>query len=92
MSTLAVKLDPDLTVLSQDALSVTLQESVPPPVLLTVTVWLAGLLPPAVPEKARLVGLRPIAGGTGAVLTVRLTGIVCGLLLALGSETVIAAL
>jgi hypothetical protein len=50
---------------SHDALSLALQLRVPPPVLLMFTVWLAGLAAPCVAAKARLVGLAPMAGGTG---------------------------
>jgi hypothetical protein len=46
-------------------LSLALQVSVPPPVLLMLRVWLAGLLPPWVAVKERLVGLAPIAGAVG---------------------------
>src|SRR5574341_715911 len=42
------------------------QLSVPPPVLLTLRAWVAGLAPPWVAAKAKLVGLAPKAGGTGA--------------------------
>jgi hypothetical protein len=59
---------------SQAALSLTDHVNVPPPVLLMVRVWFAGLTPPCVAAKVRLVGLAPIAGGTGAAVTVRLTG------------------
>jgi hypothetical protein len=48
------------------ALSLADQLSVPPPVLLTLRVWVAGLAPPCVAAKAKLVGLAPMAGGTGA--------------------------
>ena len=48
------------------ALSVALQLKVPPPVLLMLTVWAAGLLPPCWAVKERLVGLAPIAGGAVA--------------------------
>ena len=34
------------------------------------------MLPPWVAEKEKLVGLAPIAGGTGAVVTVYVTGTV----------------
>jgi hypothetical protein len=47
---------------NQAALSLAVQVKVPPPVLLTLTVWVAGLAPPWVAAKARLVGLAPIAG------------------------------
>jgi hypothetical protein len=51
---------------NQAALSLADQLSVPLPVLLMVTVWVAGLVPPWVAAKERLVGLAPMAGGTGA--------------------------
>jgi hypothetical protein len=41
-------------------------------------VWDEGLTPPWVTTKDRLVGLVPIAGGTGAVATVNVTGTVTG--------------
>src|ERR1700704_6300602 len=47
---------------SQAALSLAVQVSVPLPVLITPIVFDAGLAAPAAPEKARLVGLSPIAG------------------------------
>jgi hypothetical protein len=61
---------------SQAALSVTDHASVPPPVLLILTVCEAGLPPPCCAEKERFVGLTPMAGGAGAVVTVKLTGTV----------------
>ena len=51
---------------NQVALSLALQLNVPPPVLLMLRVWAAGLLPPCCAVKEKLVGLAPIAGGTGA--------------------------
>jgi hypothetical protein len=60
--------------LSQAALSLAVQVRVPPPVLLMFKVWLAELAAPCVTAKVRLVGLAPIAGGTGAAATVRVTG------------------
>ncbi len=45
----------------------------PPPVLLMLKVLGAGLTP-GVAVKERLVGLIPMAGGTGAVATVSVTG------------------
>jgi len=62
--------------LNQAALSLAVQLSVPPPVLLMLKVWVAGLVPPCVAAKERLVGLTPMAGGTGAVVTVNVTGTV----------------
>ena len=52
------------------------QVKVPPPVLLMLRVCEAGLTPPWVAVKDRLVGLIPIAGGTGAAVTVKATGTV----------------
>ena len=49
---------------SQVALSVADQVKVPPPVLLRLRVWAAGLPPPCCAVKARLIGLAPMAGGT----------------------------
>ena len=63
---------------SQVVLGLALQLSVPPPVLLMVTVWVVGLAPPCWAVKDRLVGLAPIAGGTGEALTVKVTGTVTG--------------
>ena len=51
---------------SHGALSLADQLNVPPPVLLTLRVWVAGLAPPCVAAKEKLVGLAPRAGGTGA--------------------------
>jgi hypothetical protein len=39
-------------------------------------VWVAGSAPPFIAVKERLVGLTPMAGGTGAVATVNVTGTV----------------
>jgi hypothetical protein len=61
---------------NQEASSPAVQMRVPPPVLLMLKVWAAGLAPPCVAVKERLVGLAPIAGGTGAVATVNVTGTV----------------
>ena len=63
---------------NQPMVSVALQVKVPPPVLLILSVCAAGLLPPWIAENARLVGLAPMAGGTGAAVTVKETGIVTG--------------
>ena len=49
---------------NQAALSLVVQLSVPPPVLLMLKVWVAGLAPPCVEAKERLVGLAPMTGGT----------------------------
>ena len=59
---------------SHVALSVAVQERVPPPVLLMLSVWVAGLLPPCWAVKDKLSGLAPMAGGTGAAVTVKDTG------------------
>jgi hypothetical protein len=61
---------------NQAALLLADQLSVPPPVLLMLTVWLAGLLPACCAVKEKLVGLAPMAGGTGAAVTVKETGTV----------------
>lgn len=60
---------------NQGALSVADQVNVPPPWLLMFKVWGAGVAP-GVAVKERLVGLIPMAGGTGAVATVNVTGTV----------------
>ena len=60
--------------LNQLALSDALQLRLPPPVLVIVTDWLAGLAAPCVAVKLRLVGLTPMLAG--AVVTVKLTGTV----------------
>ena len=57
------------------ALSLADQLKVPPPVLLIVKVWAAGLTP-AWAVKVKLVGLAPMAGATGAAVTVNVTGTV----------------
>lgn len=49
---------------NQGALSLALQVSVSPPVLLILKVWVAGFAPPCVAAKERLVGLAPMTGGT----------------------------
>lgn len=59
---------------SQAALSLADQVSVPPPVLLMVRVWADGLAPPCVAAKEKLAGLAPIAGGIGTAVTVNVTG------------------
>jgi len=48
---------------SQEASSLTVQLSVPPPVLEMVSAWLAGAAPPCVAVKPMLVGLNPMAAG-----------------------------
>ena len=60
---------------SHAALSLADQLKVPPPVLLIVKVWAAGLTP-AWAVKVKLVGLAPMAGATGAAVTVNVTGTV----------------
>ena len=59
---------------SQAALSLAVQVSVPLPVLITPIVFAAGLAAPAAPEKARLVGLRPITGVALPDVTVMVIG------------------
>ena len=49
---------------NQAALSLADQVSVPPPVLLMLSVWAAGFPPPCWAVKEKLVGLAPIAGLT----------------------------
>ena len=61
---------------SQLTFSLAFHASVPPPVLLMLTVWAAGLPAPCVAVNERLVGLTPIAGGTGAAVIVNVTGTV----------------
>ena len=53
---------------NQAALSLADQVSVPPPVLLMLSACVAGLLPPCVAVKERLVGLAPMAGTAGGEL------------------------
>lgn len=67
---------------NQAALSLALHVKVPPPVLLILKDWFTGLFPPCWAVKDRLVGLTPIAGGTGAAVMVKSTGTVCGPLVA----------
>ena len=62
---------------SHAASSDAVTSSVPPPVLVTATVLAAGLVPPAVAVKARVVGETDSAGGVGG-LTVSVTVIVFG--------------
>ena len=57
------------------------QLNVPVPVLLILTVWLEGLVPPCVAKKVRLVGVRPMVGTNGAV-SVNVTMTVCGVFVA----------
>ena len=61
---------------NQPEVSLALQVKVPPPVLRTVSVCAVGLLPPCVAVNARFVGLALMAGGTGAAVTMKVTGTV----------------
>ena len=57
-------------------LSVIDHVSVPPPGLLIFRSWDVGFAAPCVAAKEKLVGLAPMAGGTGAAVTVKETGTV----------------
>ena len=61
---------------NQPVFSLALQFKVPPPVLRMLSVCAAGLLPPWIAVNARLLGLAPMAGGTGAAVTMKVTGTV----------------
>jgi hypothetical protein len=61
------------------------QFRVPPPVLAMVTVWLGGLLPPCAAVKPNEVELNPIVGG--GALTVSVTDMLCGVLVAPVADT-----
>ena len=61
---------------NQEVVSLADQVKVPPPMLLIVRACVAGLPPPCWAVKERLVGLAPMAGGTGAAVTVNDTGTV----------------
>jgi hypothetical protein len=61
---------------SQEAFSLALQLSVPPPVFAMLIVLATGFAPPTLPVKARLVGLSPIAG---VVLPLAVTAMVIGM-------------
>ena len=61
---------------NQAALSLPDQVRVPPPVLLMLRVCATGFAPPCVAVKESAVGLAPMAGGTGAAVTVNVTGTV----------------
>ena len=61
--------------LSQAAVSVAVQVKVPPPVLLSVTDWLAAVVLFSCAVSVTLRGVAPIAGGTGAAVIVKETGI-----------------
>lgn len=52
---------------SHAASSVTVQLSVPPPVLDIVRVWLVGFAPPCVAVNPMLVGLNPMVAGAVSV-------------------------
>ena len=56
------------------AVSLAVQVSVPPPVLEILNVLGAGVAPPAVPEKVRLLTLSWIAGVAAAPVTDSVTG------------------
>ena len=58
---------------SHGALLLAVQVSVPPPVLLIVSVWAAGLLVPCCAVNDKLGVLTPMAGGTGAAVTLNVT-------------------
>ena len=67
------------------------QARVPPPALVKLAVWEAGVLPPRVYEKLILADESDIEGGCVAV-TVSTTATVCGLFAAPGAVTVIVPL
>ena len=77
--------DPDGDTLSQDWLSLTLQDRVPPPALLTVMSWVAGFAPPCMAVKERLVLFRLMIG---AAVRSKVTVAICGEFVAAGSVTV----
>ena len=56
------------------ALSLTVHDKVPPPVLLILNVFAAGFPPPAVPINPRLVVLSPMAGARVVDESARVTG------------------
>ena len=64
--------------LSQVTVSLAVHVRVPPPVLLIVTDWLTVVLLFCCAVSETLRGLAPMAGGIA--LTVRVTGMVCGVL------------
>ena len=76
--TLPLPVPPAGESVNQGALSLAVQVRVPPPVLLMLRVCGAGLAPPWVAVKESAVGLAPMAGGTGAAVTVKVTGTVTG--------------
>ena len=55
---------------------------VPPPLLVMATLWLAGLVPPCVAAKVRLLADKAMPGGSVDGATVKVTDTICGLLLA----------
>ncbi len=60
------------------ALSLTVHDRVPPPVLVILNVFAAGFVPPIVPEKVKFAGLKPIVPLLVDPVTVRATGTVLG--------------
>jgi hypothetical protein len=56
------------------ALSEAVQDSVPPPVLEMLIGLAAGFVPPTVPVKVRLVGLKPIVAPAVEAVIVNVTG------------------
>src|SRR5687767_303948 len=70
---------------SQPASSLADQFKVPPPLLLTLSVWLFGFAPPACAVKVNVLGLRAMDGGG---VTVSVTLAVLGVLLAPTAATV----
>ena len=60
---------------SQEAFSLALQDSVPPPIFAMLIVWGPGLALPMLPVKAKLVVLSPIAGVILPEVTVIVIGI-----------------
>ena len=69
---------------NQPVFSLAVQFKVPLPVLRMLSVCAAGLLPLWTAVNARLVGFAPMAGGIGAAVTVKATGIVTGVVAPLG--------
>lgn len=90
MGSVSVVVVPDAVFnVNQDALWLAVQARVPPPGFVTLTVCAAGLAAPWVAVNERLVGLSLIVG---AALTVRVTGTVCGVLVAPVAEIVMVPL
>jgi len=77
---------------SQLALSLTDQLSVPLPEFHMLNVWLDGFDPPWVALKLKLEGLYPMVGFVGGGSMIRLTGIVRGVFVAPDAEMVMVAL